>query len=376
MFKDIETPQLILDKTRLEANCQRILGIADKHKILLRPHVKTSKCVEVANIATAGRMNKITVSTLKEAAYFAKNGYSDIMYAVGIAAHKLAHVKQIQDDFVGTNLLLITDNVTTAQACVDFAEAQKIVLNILIEIDCGEHRGGVQAEGRDLVAVAKVLTSSNVICFKGVMTHGGHSYACQAISEIQDIAEIERQAVVTASQRLAALNIPCEIVSAGSTPTFLHAKSFLGLTEARCGVYVFFDLAQYSRNICALDDIALSVLTTVIGHNKQGGTVLIDAGAFALSKDTSANTFRPDVGYGYVCDPITLKPYEGLSVAVVHQEHGAIPVAHEDWYKKLPIGAQVRVLPNHACVTAAAYEDYFVVEDGVFSGIWPRVNGW
>lgn len=375
MFKDIETPRLILNKPRLEANCQRIQSLADHHGVVLRPHLKTCKSVDVAKIATAGRMSQITVSTLKEAEYFASQGYSDIMYAVGISPNKLAHVHRLQKAY-DIDILLITDNVFAAQAIVAFADSEKAAFKVLIELDCGEHRGGVDGEGGSLVEIATVLSGSSAVQFKGVMTHGGHSYSCTDVTQLPAIAEAERQSVVKAAARLTRLEMPCEIISAGSTPTFLNAKSLQGLTEVRCGVYVFFDLAQYSKGVCKLSDIAVSVLATVIGHNHVGKTILTDAGAFAMSKDISANGLCPDAGYGYVCDPITLQRLDGLSITTVHQEHGSIPIDDDTWYQKLPIGAQIRILPNHACVTAAAYDNYIVVGNGGIEGTWARVNGW
>lgn len=167
------------------------------------------------------------------------------------------------------------------------------------------------------------------------------------------------------------------MVSVGSTPTVVHAPTFNGVTEVRCGVYIFFDLAQFSRRICRLEDIAVSVLATVIGHNRQGRALILDCGALALSKDIGANTFLPDAGYGYVCDAQTMKRLDGLSVTTFHQEHGTINVDEDAWFQRLPVGSVVRVLPNHVCMTAAgSYGNYLVIDGGRIVGDWPRVDGW
>ncbi len=144
----------------------------------------------------------------------------------------------------------------------------------------------------------------------------------------------------------------------------------------RPGVYVFYDLDQLALGSCARGDIALSVLASVIGHNRNEGHLLIDAGALALSKDLSATEFWPQVCYGEVCEANTLAPLEGLFVQRVHQEHGIIPVADEGWFDRLTVGAKVRVLPNHACMTAAAYPAYQVVEGTTVVEVWDRTNGW
>ena len=184
--------------------------------------------------------------------------------------------------------------------------------------------------------------------------------------------------VVLASERLRAVGLPCEIVSAGSTPTAICAKSFEGITEMRPGVYSFFDLDQMALGVCEMEDIALSVAATVIGHNHAAQRILIDAGGLALSKDLSAGEFLEHAGYGLVCPLETTQPINGLYVESVHQEHGLIASAlGEPPYDALPVGARVRILPNHACMTAAAYTSYHVVDGGQdVVDTWDRINGW
>ena len=375
MFGSIETPRLVLDKGILQRNASHFLRHAEDGGVVLRPHLKTSKSIDVARIATGGRLSTVTVSTLKEAGYFAENGFTDILYAVGITPNKFPHVKRIIDD-TGADLLLITDNTDVARAAAAFADAEDCPLKFLIEVDSGEHRGGVTADGSVLPEIARALSASPRVSVKGVMTHAGHSYAFDEPARIREVAETERSTAVAAAGRLADAGTPCEIVSVGSTPTFLFAESFDGVTEVRSGVYLFHDLTQFSRHVCRQEDIALSVLSTVIGHNRQGRYLVLDAGALALSKDIGANTHLPDAGYGYVCDPVTLGRYGDLSIDIVHQEHGSVPVSDDTWFDRLPVGSLVRILPNHACMTAAAYPDYLVVDDGEIMGEWPRINGW
>ncbi len=375
MFSTIETPRLVLDKARLEKNISRFRDLAAAHNILLRPHLKTSKSLDVAAIANGNAKSGVTVSTLKEAEYFSAAGYTDIMYAVGITPNKFAHVKRIADQHKN-NLLLITDNVIVARASADFAEAEQCQMQFLIELDCGESRGGIALDAPELLEIAQIFDQCPFISFMGVMTHAGHSYTTDDKERIGEIAEIERKTVVEAAARLAQINIQSEIISVGSTPTFIFAKSFDGLTEVRAGVYMFFDLAQFSRSICQLDEIAISVLATIIGHAKQSRSLIVDAGAFALSKDISANTFLPDAGFGYVCDPVTMERLGQLSVDTVHQEHGNIRLDDDAWFERLPIGSMVRILPNHACPTAASFENYLVVENEAIVTEWQRVNRW
>ena len=124
------------------------------------------------------------------------------------------------------------------------------------------------------------------------------------------------------------------------------------------------------------DEIAVSVLASVIGHNRQARAIILDAGALALSKDIGASKHLPGAGYGYVCDAQSLRRLGGLAVDVVHQEHGTVTVDDESWFERLPIGSLVRILPNHACLTCAGYDAYHVLRGAVVVDRWARINGW
>jgi D-serine deaminase-like pyridoxal phosphate-dependent protein len=136
---------------------------------------------------------------------------------------------------------------------------------------------------------------------------------------------------------------------------------------------MFMDLVMADLGLCAEEEIALSVLATVIGHRRDLGYLLVDAGGLALSKDSGPARDRPS--YGSLWDWATGLPL-GLTIGSTNQEHGLVPAGDED-FERLPIGAQVRIAPNHACMTAAAHERYHVVDGGTdVLAAWPRTNGW
>jgi D-serine deaminase-like pyridoxal phosphate-dependent protein len=374
-LRHLETPGLILDVDRVKRNAGAMRTRCAALGVRLRPHLKTSKSLDVAEIATGGAFGPITVSTIKEAEYFARGGYRDIMYAVAITEAKLQHIDRIQRE-TGARILIVTDTIEAAEFVASSALSFAQNVSCLIEIDCGEHRSGVLPEAGPLLPIARVLSRSPNVTLAGVMTHAGHSYSSANPEVIEAIAEGERYAAVHAADVLRRAGFDCPVVSVGSTPTVLFARHLNGVTEVRCGIYLFWDLAQLSRNVCREEDIAISVLASVIGHNRANMSIIIDAGALALSKDLSANTHLPDVKHGYVCDPATLVRYAGLSVDVVHQEHGTIAVPSADWFERLPIGGLVRILPNHACLTCAAYDKYWTVQADKTIGTWPKINGW
>jgi D-serine deaminase-like pyridoxal phosphate-dependent protein len=328
--------------------------------------MKTAKSIDVARLVLAGQPGGITVSTLAEAEYFASHGIVDILYAVGITPAKLDEVARLNAG--GAQVTVITDDLETADAIA----AHPARIKALIEIDCGEQRGGVLASEALLSELANRLGSH----LAGVMTHAGHSYQAQDINDVVRIAEMERSHVVQAAQRLRSEGHQLSIVSAGSSPTGRHAETMNGLTEFRAGVYMFGDLFQAEIETHPRETIALTVLTSVIG--RRPGRLLIDAGALALSKDRSTEQTRHDLGYGLVLNPpgeLTAKDGQSI-VRKAYQEHGIIEV-DLNHPVQVPIGARLRILPNHACLTAAAHDRYHIVDgtDDVIA-VWPRMNGW
>lgn len=373
---ELPTPVLLLDRQRLLRNCARMRERAKTLGVGLRPHLKTAKSATIAELAHDGAKGPITVSTLAEAAYFAKAGFRDILYAVPVAPQKLEQVASIMRD--GTDLKIITDNVAVAQAIASKGQALGVTYRTLIKIDCGLGRAGIAPDAPELLPLAQALSQPGAE-LAGVLTHAGHSYHAKSVTDVKRIAEEERLAVVTAAARLREAGHACPIVSVGSTPTALHADSLAGVTEMRPGNYVFFDLFQAAAGSCGMADIAVSVLATVVAHHHGRNHLLIDAGGLALSKDTSANEHAPGTGYGRVCRPEAALPLPGLAIHDVHQEHGLVggPAAAKIDFAAFPPGSRLRVLPNHSCMTGAMYDRYYVTDGG--SGIvaeWDRVNGW
>ncbi len=141
---------------------------------------------------------------------------------------------------------------------------------------------------------------------------------------------------------------------------------------------MFGDLVQANLGTCSTDDIAIGVLASVIGHNRPHGRVLVDAGFLAMSRDPGTTGGPADYGYGAICNAVTGEIMGRVMLSSTNQEHGIITArAGEIDFDRFPIGSRVRILPNHACATAAAYDRYHVIDGGPeVLAVWDRVNGW
>jgi len=371
MIDIVDTPALLLEPEKVAANCRRMRERLQAHGVQLRPHVKTAKNVEVAREALGAEKGPITVSTLREAEYFFYHGFDDILYAVGMVPSKVARMAALARR--GAKMTAIVDSVEAAEAFVRAAQLQELEPRALIEIDSDGHRAGVPPASPLLLDVARALGDA----LQGVMTHAGDSYICDTPEKIADMAERERRAVVDSATALRKAGFAAPVVSVGSTPTATFARSFEGVTEVRIGVYVFNDLVMAGLGVCGLEDVAVSVAARVIGNQREKHWLITDAGWMAMSRDRGTAKQRVDQGYGLVCDADG-RPFGDLIVVDANQEHGI--VARRDRgpldFDRFPIGTLIRVLPNHACATAAQFGEYQVVRDGRVVDTWERFSGW
>ncbi len=371
------TPCLLLDLRRMERNIRRMAENIRGLGSTLRPHVKTHKCGEIAKrvLAEPGTSG-ITVSTLQEAEYFFEHGVSDILYAVGIAPNKLARVAALMDR--GCDLSIVLDDPVMARHVAKTGVQEGRCYRVMIELDTDGHRSGVDPAGESLLEIGHILHASAGTELVGVMAHAGESYFCDSREALLTMARQERDRSVAAAERLRAGGVSCPVVSIGSTPTALASEDLTGVTEVRAGVYVFFDLVMAGIGVCTQDDIAVSVLTSVIGHQRDKGRVITDAGWMAMSRDRGTARQGRDYGYGLVRrrDGSAL---DTMIVADANQEHGIVKTMDEGQplpYEDLRLGTLLRVLPNHACATASEFDRYFVVEQERVVAEWERTRGW
>jgi len=371
----LPTPALLLNVERVRRNITRLQSHLLSLGVPLRPHLKTAKCVEVARMVMTTAAGPATVSTLREAEQFAAAGVRDLLYAVGIGPDKLSRVLALRK--TGIDLSIVLDSLEQAHAVVAACKDTKTRVPVLVEIDADDQRAGLRPEDPRVIEIGRVLVQGGAE-LRGVMTHSGGSYSQAGADAHRTAAEEERSAAVSAAEALRRAGLPCAVVSVGSTPTAHFARDLSGVTEVRAGVFVFFDLVMSGLGVCTIDDIAMSVLATVIGHQSAKGWILIDAGWTALSQDRGTARQALDQGFGLVCD-IAGTPYPDLIVTRVNQEHGIVSLRPGSTARlaDIPVGSRVRILPNHACATATQFDRYHVLnETDQVTDIWQRFSGW
>jgi D-serine deaminase-like pyridoxal phosphate-dependent protein len=375
LLQSLNTPAALIDVERMNHNIERMQQRLNALGVKFRPHVKTTKCAHVVKAQMDAGARGITVSTLKEAEEFFAIGVRDIVYAVGMAPTKLSQALALRRQ--GCDLKIVADSVPCAEAIVAFGREHAEAFEVWIEIDVDGHRSGIAPDDDKLLTIARTLSIGGMH-LGGVLAHAGSSYEYDTHDELRRIAEQERSGCVRAAERIRAAGLTCDVVSIGSTPTALAAEHLEGVTEVRAGVYVMFDLVMRNVGVNETSEIALSVLTTVIGHQREKGWAIVDAGWMAMSRDRGTQRQKRDFGYGLVCQENGQVLSEYL-MSGANQEHGIVSRSGTpdlDIERRFPIGTRLRILPNHACATGAQHPAYQAIDRDGTVETWPRFYGW
>src|SRR5260221_3627085 len=357
---DIPTPALLLDSGALERNVAAMAEKVERLGARLRPHVKTHKCIEVGRLQQRHGARGITVATIVEAKDFAEHGFDDITWAVPLIPSRLDEVIALAKRIT---LRVLVESDAAVDALESAAKAAGVPVHTWLEVDSGYHRSGVDPDGAAALALAQRVANSKHLVFDGILTHAGHSYHARDLDGRRAAAREEREATVAFAEKLRRSGIKVPSVSVGSTPTLTATESLAGVNEARPGNYVFYDWMQAAVGVCAPADVAVSVLTTVISHREDLPHCIVDAGALAMSKDGGPSA--PDLrrGLGPVYAGLTGAALEPrVNLASVSQEHGFVSGPRDsDVRGRYKVGERLRVMPNHSCLTAAMFDEYWVV---------------
>ncbi|MFQ6114100.1 MAG: alanine racemase, partial [bacterium] len=278
-FNELDTPALLVDLDRLEANISNMAEFAESQKVNLRPHTKTHKCPEIAKMQLKAGAVGIACAKVGEAEVMAASGLSDILIANEIIGKQ--KIKRLIELSRKIRLCVAVDSLFGANSLENAFQQAKKTLHVVIEVNCGQNRCGV-LPGEDALRLATAISQLNHLKLRGLMTHAGHAYYQTTQEDIERIGTHEGEVMVETAELLRTNGIAVEVVSTGSTPTAKYCGRVRGVTEIRPGNYVFYDLTQVDLFSCKLRDCALSVLATVTSRPTKN-RVVVDAGKKALT---------------------------------------------------------------------------------------------
>ncbi len=346
------TPAIVVDERQLDANISAMASFAVEHQLELRPHAKTHKIATIGHKQLAAGSQGLSVATVGEAKYFFDAGITDlfIAYPLWVTSDDAATLTRIADDGV---LAVGTDSVAAVHQLAD-ATGSHPGIEIMIEVNSGHNRSGVFAD--QVLPIAEACRDRNLV-IRGLFTFPGHSYAPD---QQMTAAEQEAQTLQTAAQYLADAGFQMTILSGGSSPSATLTAAG-GPSEIRPGVYVFGDAQQLELGRIGFDQIALTVVTTVVSRHEAHGDaparIIVDAGSKILSSD------RADwaTGYGRVLG------HPEARITALSEHHGTV-IWDSD---QLPaIGSRIQVVPNHVCVAVNLVDEVYVISDGQLTDTW------
>ena len=380
----LSSPAFCLDLDRLKANCDRQTSLGAP----LRPHVKTSKCIEVARLMQgAGAPSGIVCSTLLECEHFAAAGFTDILYGVPIEPSKLPRAFLLHQRLPAFHLMLDTREALAAVEAF-LSQRQAEIFSIWVAIDAGYGREGVAHDSEAALELAAAVHASPYAALAGLYSHSGDSYSCangRAGAAQAGALELARMSAL--ARALGARGVPVPTLSLGATPSGFSGlpwkapEGAMGVggappppslpppprLELHPGNFCFFDRQQVASGSCALEDIACYVLARIVGVHPERNTLLIDAGACAMHKDAGGLST-----WGALRDdPNMVLTKMTQEVSVVSTADGS-PIDTS----RYALGGTVRVLPNHSCMTAAMFPVYHVTRAGEGAGERSVVDKW
>ena len=349
LVNDLPTPQVLVERDRLLSNIDRIQRLADGAGLALRPHAKTHKSPVIARWQLDRGATGICCAKLGEAEVFANAGIRDIRLPYPINPANATRLLALMD---GTTISIVVDHLAVARGWSEVMERAHRSLDVLVKVDVGFHRCGIDPEASPLDFIRQVA-SMRGLRVRGLLSHAGHGYRAASATELAAIARREAEILGTLRARAAAAGVRLDEISVGATPTLRFSAGEPGVTELRPGNYVYFDRTQVALGSAAFGDCALTVLATVVSK-PAADRLILDCGSKTLSSDLS-----PVPGYGGVLahDGSTID--EALTIERLSEEHATV---HVRGHSTLEPGDRVRVLPNHACVVTNLADEIQLVE--------------
>jgi D-serine deaminase-like pyridoxal phosphate-dependent protein len=343
---DIIGTSLIVSAQQVERNISKLLNKAKVSQVQLRPHFKTHQNLQVGQIFRAQGIREITVSSIEMAQQFAADGWEDITIAIPVNIRALSSLKELSEK---TQLTLVVEH----QDAIDAIQAfDGLDIDLMIKVDCGYGRTGVDAKNTDyILSLADSISQSAQTKFKGLLAHFGNTYNATSSYEIKEIFNSSMQSLLNAKAVLDS-KYNDFIISIGDTPSMSVLEKWEGFDEARPGNFVYYDWMQCQIGSCQIDQVSAVVACPVIAIYPERNEVVVHGGGVHFSKESIQVDDRPCYGQ-LVKDPLAfpLEKVEGCYMKKLSQEHGTLHVSDEI-IQKFSIGDLIGVIPIHSCLSA------------------------
>ena len=347
-LSDLPTPQVLIDHTRAMNNIARVQALASEAGARLRPHAKTHKSPVVARWQLDAGAVGICCAKVGEAEVFVNAGVKDIRLPYPVNPSNAARLIPLMDR---ATLSIIVDHMAVARGWSDAMQKAGRTLDVLIKVDVGFHRCGIDPLA-DPLGFIQTVSSLPGLKLRGLLSHAGHAYHAESEAQLKTMARDEAELLESLRSRAASSGIAIDEISVGATPTLRFSAGQPGITELRPGNYVYFDRTQVALGAATLDDCALTVLATVV--SKHEGRIILDCGSKTLTNDLARGITKA-TGYGAVLagDEDNLdysrEIDEALTIERLSEEHATVRVTGET---RLEPGDRVRVVPNHSCTVS------------------------
>ena len=358
-FHNITTPTLILDKAKCLNNIQLIAKKAKKYNLIFRPHFKTHQSRIVGKWFKQQGVDKITVSSLQMAEYFANDDWKDITVAFPVNIREIDTINSLAEEI---QLNLTVENTESIDFLIQNLEYK---VGFFIKIDTGYRRTGVSFD--IFIIIDKILekvSKSDKLIFNGFLSHSGNTYNAKNKDEIM---EIHNDTIYKLSllKKQYIEKYPDLIISTGDTPSCSLADNFSGINEIRPGNFVFYDLMQYHLGTCKFDQVAVAMACPVVAKHADRNTIIIYGGGVHFSKEFLE--INGNKVYGLVVGLNNAgwkKIPEDNYLVKVSQEHGTIKVS-QDLFENTEIGDIIGIMPVHSCMTTNLMQEYLSVDNEI-----------
>ena len=347
---ELDTPALLIDLDKMEANIETMANYFSTVNAELRPHVKTHKTPIISHKQIAAGAIGVTCAKLGEAEAVIHAGIRDVLIANQVVGpHKIARLINLAKH---SEIMVAVDNFENVQAISEAAAAKGATVRMLIEVNIGMNRCGVEP-GEPVLKLAEKIRQSPNLKFEGLMGYEGHTVAKRNQVERDAAAREAMQHLLGAKHYVEKQGVEVSIMSGGGTGTFNITGSIPEMTEVQAGSYIFMDSTYGNvEGVGEQFDCSLSVLATVVSRPSPN-RVIVDTGLKVLAKE-----------FG-IPQPVGVN---GVEMTGLSEEHGTIQVSDEN--VSLKPGDKFEILPSHCCTTVNLHDRYYGIRNGIVESVW------